>query len=389
MERCLIIMRRLVLCAVLLCFIETRVHAQLLDGLSIGADSACYNDQSDKLLLRTFVMQKFNKYALGNEGIASNVTYRANDNYNIGFGGHYKWLGINFSFQMPFVNSDDSKYGKTKFFDLQSYLYLKKIAVDLYILSYKGYYLANSDILKNPPVDREYMVRNDLHTGNYGANVQYIFNYKRFSYRAAFVQNQCQMLSAGSPIIGTAIHYTRVKADSAVIPNHALDESFFNGHQFNKSGTFALAVNGGYAYTQVIKTHFFITGALLVGVGANYTALKTDATGIRDNKISSQLHGIVRAAAGYNTEKYFIGVQYMNFVSRNNSAINDAWQQLQAGNIRITYAQRFTLKKKVVKRLEKIEDKMKEQLDEKVIEPAEKISDKVIEQMKIDGQKTK
>lgn len=385
MERCLNIMaRRSVLCVIFLWFIGIPANAQLLDGISIGADSACYSDQSDKLLVRTFVMQKFNKYTLGNEGIARNVTYRANDNYNIGFGAHYKWLGVNFSVQMPLVNSDDSKYGNTRFFDLQSYLYLKKVAVDLFILSYKGYYLANSDILKNPPADRDYMVRSDLHTGNYGVNLQYIFNSKRFSYRAAFVQNECQMISAGSPIVGGAIHYTRVRADSAVIPEHTLDNNFFGGHRFNKSGTFALAINGGYAYTQVIKTNFFITGALLLGAGANYTALKTDATGDRDNKMSTQLHGIVRAAAGYNNEKYFIGLQYMNFVSRNNTTVNDAWQQLQAGNIRLTFAKRFTLKKKTVKRIEKIEDKMKEQLDEKVIAPVENLGDKVIEQMKKD-----
>lgn len=373
----------------MLCLSMPRTYAQLLDGVTLGLDSTCISDQSDKLLLRTFVMQKFNKYTLGHEGIASNVTYRANDNYNIGFGGHYKWLGLNVSFQMPFVNSDDKRYGNTKFFDLQSYLYLRKFAIDVFVLSYKSYYLTNSEILQKPPTGDDLLIRSDLRTGNYGANFQYIFNNSKFSYRAAFLQNQCQMRSAGSFIAGGAMHYTKVRADSAVIPPNVLGPTFFNQSRFNKSSTYAVAVNGGYAYTQVMGKHFFITGALLLGAGINYTDLKTDATNSKDNRLSTQLHGILRAAGGYNTEKYFIGVQYINFVSRNNTTVNDGWQQLQAGNIRLTYAQRFTLKKKTVKRLEKIEGKMKEQITEKVVEPVEKIGEKVIEPLKKDEEEKK
>lgn len=375
-------MIRTVFCVIILLYLNIpRTHAQLLDGVTLGLDSTCISDQSDKLLLRTFVMQKFNKYTLGHEGVPQNVTYRANDNYNIGIGGHYKWLGLNVSFRMPFVNSDEQRYGKTKFFDLQSYLYLRKFAVDLFVLSYRGYYLTNSNILQAPPPNNDLLIRNDLRTGNYGVNFQYIFNNSKFSYRAAFLQNQCQMRSAGSVIAGGAMHYTRVRADSAVIPMNTLDQRFFMQSQFNKSATYAIAVNGGYAYTQVIGKHFFITGALLVGAGLNYTDLKTDATDSKDSRLSSQLHGIVRAAGGYNTDKYFLGVQYINFVNRNNTTVNDAWQQLQAGNIRITYAQRFVLKKRTVKRIEKIEGKMKDQLGEKVMVPVEKISDKMKEQL--------
>lgn len=334
----------------------TPMRAQV-DFLSVGSDSSCFVDQSDKLLLRTFVMRKFNKYTLGHDGIPSNITYRANDNYNIGFGAHYKWLGVNFSFQMPLVNSDDRHYGNTRFFDLQSYLYLDKIAVDLFILSYKGYYLANNDVLLVKPSNGR-LIRPDLITGNYGANFQYIFNNEKFSYRAAFVQNQCQMRSAGSVIVGGAAHFTRVKADSAVIPLNTLGDEFFMQQLFNKSGGVAIGVNAGYAYTQVIRRHFFITGSFLAGTGVNYTWMKTDATGVKDATINMQLHGIIRCAAGYNTERFFIGAQYINFISRNNGIVKDAWQQLQSGNIRLTYARRFTLKKKTVKTLEKIEDKM-------------------------------
>lgn len=348
-------MKLLISIIIIICSVYTHTaNAQLIDFLSVGSDSTCINDRSDRLLLRVFTMQKFNKYTLGQEGIDDNITYRANNNYHIGLGFHYKWIGANATFKLPYFNGDG--YGKTRFFDLQSYLFLGRMAIDLYVLSYKGYYLADNSVLIAQPIDPPRLIREDVKVGNYGANFQYIFNYKRFSYKAAFVQSQCQLVSAGSPIVGGGIHYTRAKADSAIIPDNLKFPAFYYGHPFNKSSVFSIAINGGYAYTYVFKQHFFITASALIGTGLNYCALRTDATGDIDGKLQPQLHAILRGAAGYNTNKYYIGLQYINYISRNNMPPLDSWQQLQTGNIRLTFAKRFKLKKSTVETIEDIED---------------------------------
>lgn len=341
---------------ILLCLLQARAQAQLIDLLTVGSDSTCVSDQSDRLLLRAFVMQKFNKYTLGQQNIADNITYRANNNYHLGLGFHYKWIGANASFKLPYFNQ--AKYGETKFFDLQSYLYLSRFAVDVYLLSYKGYYLADNNILKSPPPAGELLLREDLRTGNYGLNFQYIFNHRKFSYRAAFIQNACQVRSAGSWLVGFTLNYTRAKADSAIVPRNLLYENFYRGRDFNKTSAVVLAFNGGYAYTQVLGRHFFITASVLLGTGFNYVALKTDATDSRDARLHLQVHAILRGAIGYNAKNDFIGLQYINYVNRNNMPVLDGWQQSQAGNIRLTYAHRFQLKKKTAKKLEQIEDKI-------------------------------
>lgn len=340
----------------IVCFVHVRGQAQLLDLLTVGSDSTCVSDQSDRLLLRAFVMQKFNKYTLGQQSIPDNITYRANNNYHFGLGFHYKWLGINASFKLPYFNK--AKFGETKFFDLQSYLYLSRFAIDLYLLSYKGYYLSNGHILKNPPPDGELLLRPDLRTGNYGVNFQYIFNHRKFSYRAAFIQNACQIRSAGTWLAGFTLNYTRAKADSAIVPRSLVYDNFYARQDFNKTSAVVLAFNGGYAYTQVLGKHFFVTGALLAGMGFNRVALRTDATDTRDARLHVQVHMILRGAIGYNTNRDFIGLQYINYINRNNMPALDGWQQSQAGNIRLTYARRFQLKKKTAKRLERIEDKI-------------------------------
>lgn len=341
---------------IVLCLLYVQAFGQLVDLAGVGTDSTCISDQSDRLLLRAFLTQKFNKYTLGQQTTTSNVTYRANNNYHVGLGFHYKWVGANISFKLPYINNP--RYGQTKFFDLQSYLYLANIAVDLFVLSYKGYYLSDGGVLKFPPEGNKLQLRPDLYTGNYGVNFQYIFNSSKFSYRAAFIQNQCQVRSAGSPLIGATVNYSRARADSAIVPPDLVLDNFYSGHDFNKTAAFVVAINGGYAYTQVIGQHFFVTGSVLLGTGLNYVSLKTDATGDRDARLHVQVHAILRGAVGYNTDERFIGLQYINHINRNNMPVLDSWQQSQMGNIRLTYAQRFKLKKKTAKQLERISEKI-------------------------------
>lgn len=346
-----------VVCIAFLWSVNT-THAQLIDFLSVGSDSTCIADHSDMLVLRVLGMRKFNKYTLGQYGLNNNVAYRANNNYHAGIGFHYKWVGANLTFKLPYFTGD--KFGKTKYFDLQSYIYANRFALDLYILSYKGYYLADNSILKSP-YDQHRLIRPDVHSANYGANFQYIFNYKRFSYRATFVQSQCQLRSAGTPIAGGGIHYSRAKADSAIIPANIKDD-LYHGSSFNKSGVFSLAINGGYAYTYVFARHFFVTASLLLGTGLNYTTI-TDITDNSTAKLQAQLNAVMRAGVGYNTPKYFVGLQYTNYTSRNNMPIQDTWQQLQTGNVRLVLAKRFKLREKTVKRLEEIEDAVLPDID--------------------------
>lgn len=334
-------------------FSPCNTRAQLIDFLSAGVDSTCIADHSDKFLVRAFGTQKFNSYKLGDRNTSDAIDYKVRNKYFVGFGFHYKWVGANISFKLPSFNKARQK--DKRFFDLQSYLYLNRIAFDFYALSYKGYDFKDNQLL-NPQPPNGLLERNDLTVGNYGVNFQYIFNYKKFSYRAPFIQSQCQLKSAGSFILGGAVHYTRAKADSSIIPNNITLNDFYDNVQFNKTGAFSLGVNGGYAYTQVIGKHFFITASALVGAGLSHTTLRDDALAQHTAKLQPFLHGIVRGATGYNNGDYYIGIQYNYFTKRNNMPLAGSWQQLQTGNTRLTFAKAFKLKKKTVKKIEEIED---------------------------------
>jgi hypothetical protein len=337
---------------------------KVFNWLKVNNDSTYVKDETRKLTVRAFGSNKFSKYTPGDYGFDRNLSYSANNNYNIGIGATYKYVGFNIESKIPFINNDMDRYGKTKFLDLQTFVYLRKFTVDLYYLSYKGYYLSDREIITTPVAEPDaYPQRPDLGTRNIGLNVQYIFNNKRYSFRAAFLQNEYQKKSAGSFMVGGGVHNIRVKADSAVIPLDIRFPGYFGNNTFNYSNTTNLSINAGYAYTLVIHQHFFVTAALMAGPGVNYTVLRDDVNSQAENKISAVIGGTIRGAAGYNSEYYFVGVQYINFINRNSTPVPGAWQEFQNGNVHLTVAKRFKLQRKTQKALDKIENKVKKELN--------------------------
>lgn len=342
------IVRKVVMLTIAGCLLSPPLRAQLFGFLDTEEDTAYVEDLSDKLMVRALATQKFNKYTLGQYGYNENLTYRATKNYNAGIGFSYDWIGANLTFQIPNANRGQ----RTRFFDLQSFFYFTKAVVDLYALSYKGYNI--DDYYQMRPQS----FREDLKVQNYGMNVQYILNAKRFSYRAAFVNNQIQRKSAGSVLIGGGLHYTNVTADSAVIPPGFHKDVFFGGHPFNQSNSISLSVNAGYGYTFVFWEQFFATASLVAGPGINYVSLNTEATGDKDRHVHGQWQGVLRGATGWNGERYAVTLQYTNYIGRNNMPVTDGWQQLQTGGARIMVARRFTLKKKTVDAIDELEEQL-------------------------------
>ncbi len=325
-------------------------------------DTAYIRDFTNDITVRGFLGNKLTRYALGDYDFSKKLSYQANDNYNIGVGFNYKFIGFNLSLKLPFINEDTRRYGSTKFIDFQSFIYLRKLTIDLYYLSHHGYYLASRSMLTAMPVSGIFPTRPDLRITNTGLNTQYIFNSNKFSFRAAFLQNEYQKKSAGSLMAGAGLHYINIRADSAIIPGDIRYSGYFGASTFSHSRIVSLAANFGYAHTFVIRRNYFITAALLGGIGINHSTIRADAADKADNRLSMQLNAITRLAAGYNSENYFIGAQYINFLNRNNSPVKGSWQEFQTGNLRLTFATRFRLNKAAKDKIDRIEHNIKSDL---------------------------
>lgn len=314
----------------------SRAQAQL-NWLKTENDSAYVNDHSNDLTVRLYGSNKFTNYRIIDRDDDTRQEYKPNDRFNIGIGANYKFIGLNIGFSFPFINNDNNKFGKTRYLDLQSHLYFRKLAIDFIGQFYKGYYISSPDLPPNFSGIR-YPYRPDLVTNNIGINTQYIFNDRRFSYRATFLQNEYQKKSAGSALIGGNINFIRIKGDSTLVR-----QELWNNFDYSRSNIFNLGVNGGYAYTFVIRRHFFITASLVGGLGVNITRLQ-DADGGNTRQQAGVHYGYtVRTGAGYNSERYYAGLQYVLLTSQDDTPIEGISQSFSTGNFRINFARRFKI----------------------------------------------
>lgn len=311
-------------------------------------DTTFVENHNTDLAVRLFGGYRFSGYKLDQRNYGEPLTYKSNDNFNLGIGINYRFIGLSLGVKAPFVNNDEDRYGKTKMFDLQSNLYLRKFTIDIFTQFYKGYYVKHSDIFATPPPPGTYILRPDLKTRSLGVHGQYIFNYKRFSYRAAYVQDEYQLKSAGSPLAGLGVHHYLISADSAIIPRNIAENGFYDNSNFNKSQVFNISVDAGYVHTLVIHKHFFITGALLAGTGINITSLTDDAIDKKDRSTKVHVNGIIRLAAGYNSGRYFAGLQYIDYISRNATPLRGTWQEFETGSFRLTLARRFKVHRDLI-----------------------------------------
>ncbi len=313
-------------------------------------------DKTDDFLLRVYGSNKFTRLTIGDYHYKERLVYKPNSNYNVGVGFNYRWLGVNLGFRTPLINDDNDRLGKTKYFDLQAYMYLRKLTIDFYGQDYEGYYLANDGLVSSEPVNNApYFLRSDIQTRNLGANVEYLFNGDRFSYRAIYLQNERQLKSAGSFILGGGLHYHHTRADSSLIPSDIIYANYADNEDYNRSGIASLVVNGGYAHTFIIAKRFFVTGSALAGVGANYADLKNEATNYRNTSVGLQLNGIARLGTGYNGDRYYAGIYFVTNVSASSFSNSGGYQMYQTGLVRVAVARRFNAPRKIARLFDGIE----------------------------------
>lgn len=300
------------------------------------------------ITIRAFESNKFNNFKFIDQ--KQKLIYKPNDHSNLGIGAHYKFISLNLGVYVPLFDKNNDIYGKTRQLDLQTHVYIHKFIIDLYGQFYKGYYLANSDkaIYNNPP--DKVAIRPDVATRNISIVTEYVFNGKRFSYNAPFYQNEIQKKSAGSMLIGGGLYHTYLSGDSSFIPTNINYNGFYNHYAFTTARNTAIGFSIGYAYTFVIKKHFFITGALSGGSGLNYASL-SDSIDVK-HRLGYQLNVTTRLAAGYNTDKYFAGITYIRLTTETNAIERQTAQQVSSGNFRFILAKRFALKKTLIPKSE-------------------------------------
>jgi hypothetical protein len=138
-----------------------------------------------------------------------------------------------------------------------------------------------------------------------GGNGFYLFNRKKFSYKAAYLRNEIQTRSAGSLSAGIFFYHDMVRSANGFLPSE-MPDSIRIDFDLKAFDATSMGVSVGYQHTFVVKGNFFISLQLTPGIG--YLRLEAlnvvGETGIA-NKFAWQVLG--RTAMGYEFENYYLG----------------------------------------------------------------------------------
>lgn len=303
-------------------------------------DSSYYTIYPDKLTVRTFLSQKYAHFdvpAFDGSGVRD-LEYRSNAKMSMGIGATYHNLSLNLGYGFGFLNNNTQK-GETKGLDVQLHLYYhNKWAIDVLGMTYKGYYLNHES---NVATSSPYYYRSDMKLNVLGAAAYRIANSQKFSYSAGMTQNQWQKKSAGSLLYGAQIYYASVNGDSSFVPQQVskgFPQNGVNNVNFLRAGA-----GLGYAYTLVIKKHFFATASLIGNLDVNIATEK--GTDDKANKTSISPGTIYKAALGYNGNSWALSATWAGMASWFTTASSPERYFMPTGNYRITLSKRINLKK--------------------------------------------
>ena len=309
-----------------------------------AVENKYYTDLTDKLLIKFTNSIKWTKLDITNKNTNQTLKLSPAGSLALGFVVHHKWLGLGFSYGLPSGAGSDSTKGKTKRFDLQLSIYSKRVVVDALYQKYRGFHVANASSISNWPAHNDSIQPQLPGMENYslGVSAYYIFNHKKFSYRAAYVRNVVQNKSKGSLLVGPFLNIDAASSVDGFVPKSLpieLQDTFDINHF--SSTSYGLAV--GYTYSLVIAKKIFMNFSIVPGLGVK--DLRTSLNGVeRASKQGLAARVTYRFALGYEHRWFLLGLTL--YGTQGNIEIDNYSFSPGAGMLNLFVAKRFNVIKK-------------------------------------------
>lgn len=259
-----------------------------------------------KLQIRTVSLNQQSSINLVNTEIDKNLSFSTNNPFEFGVALDYSWITLEYTHSIKGFELTDKRKGNSESYALNLALNARKFSGGLYYRNTHGFNLENiEDWVPNWFEENEnYPYLKSINTRILAGNIYYTFNNKKFSTAAAYRQNDRQLKSAGSPLVGILANIEGVYSHEPMINIDSLEGKFLNIRrvQYLKTGVF-----GGYMHTFSIHKRFFIHGSL--NQGFLYSLGRGEYHNTEETKRLSAL-GIslfARLALGYNGTKWFAG----------------------------------------------------------------------------------
>jgi len=276
----------------------------ITDKPKYSYDTIMIKDLSQKLSIWNYTISKVYDIKIKNENTKNEIRLSPNKQVNFGLGFNYKWMGLGIAFKPPLIANDDDKYGDTKRLDLQLNIFTRSIGVDASFQYYNGYYVSNPGAFTEWNEDY-FPLLEDLKTASLELSGYYFSNHKKFSYRAAYIRNELQLKSAGSPIFGAYTRWDMATAPEGFIPDelptYLKDTFLIDGYRTSNFG-----ISSGYTYTFIIWKKFFLNLSLVPGFGVKRLVVTVGDEKEKD-KIGASARLLMRSSIGYEHKYFYAG----------------------------------------------------------------------------------
>ncbi|MFV0538302.1 MAG: DUF4421 family protein [Dysgonomonas sp.] len=218
------------------------------------------------------------------------IVLKSNNPNKLGFG--VSWKNKSFRYSQGINWGMNDKKGKTTTYDFKYHSYKSTYFYDIVVQQLEGFYD------KQKHADGTYTTYPDLNLKQIKLHGQYVFNNKKFSFKSSFGQSEKQVKSAGSFLLGGGIYYNRLKSKIIEVD----DQTGFRIENLQ------MGVSGGYAYTWVINSHLYLTGA--GNLGLNVGSDSPWAQPFK-HKISFYPSLYFRTAAGYDINSWSFATSFI------------------------------------------------------------------------------
>ena len=290
--------------ASIVAFVITFISAQTIHAQKhADNDTSYYETFWHHVTARVYMAQKYTHFTMPSSGAANDLQYVANPKLNLGIGVTWHNLSLNAFYGLAYLNNKDTIKGKTKGLDLQVHLFPRKWVIDLLVVMPKGFHLNPKGFASPDP--NKYYYRPDVKERIFGLAAYRLPNKRKFSYRAALINNEWQKKSAGSPLYGFHAYYLIMEAnaeDSLLAPKR-VQNSFPKLAGITESRFITAGPGIGYAYTLVVKKHLFAMGSAVLHADVN---IMTEEHGETDWRKNTTLAAAIvyKAAVGYNSNNW-------------------------------------------------------------------------------------
>lgn len=247
------------------------------------------------------------------------LSFSPKNQYSWGLGLDYKWFTVEFTMKYPFPQvSKSQSQSLQNNFGIRVGLTRQKFWFSSFYQQYRGMNINfSADTIFQTHWTSLPSFRNDIFSSSLHLSVNYGFNNQRYSQMAALWQIDRQLKSAGTFVVGISSFFYRLEADSTLIPR-MLNRYFNKESQVQKSVTKNIGINLGYSHTFVIRKKFFVHLSLIPSVAyqyREYNIVQNDDIYVKGLSISTEARGIL----GYNSEKWYGGINFANYSFTENS----------------------------------------------------------------------